>query len=335
MSKILLIGGTGLISTAIAQQLIDRGEDITLFNRGKSPVRLKGEVKRLIGDRSDHRLFESLLRSAGPWDCVIDMVCGDPADAGALARACRGQVGQLIFCSTTNVYPKPADAYPVREEHRLGAQFASGQNKIECERLCREAQADGGFALTVIRPGHTYGEGGGVINTLGAPTSFLDRFRRGKPLVVHSDGNGLWSALHIDDVALVFVAAVGNATAFGRTYNATGQEWMTWDQYHDRIAQALGVPCPPLVHIPVDVLARLAPERTAQTLRSLQYPGLYDTSAAGRDFGFRQRIGFVEGMRRTIRWLDENQKIDAWATDPDYDPLIDKWVLIARQMADS
>jgi uncharacterized protein YbjT (DUF2867 family) len=32
--KILLIGGTGLISTAMTRLLWERGEEVTLYNRG-------------------------------------------------------------------------------------------------------------------------------------------------------------------------------------------------------------------------------------------------------------------------------------------------------------
>jgi len=35
--KILIIGGTGLISTAIVNQLVDRGDDVTVYNRGVTP----------------------------------------------------------------------------------------------------------------------------------------------------------------------------------------------------------------------------------------------------------------------------------------------------------
>ena len=34
--KVLIIGGTGLISTAITQCLIERGHDVTLYNRGQT-----------------------------------------------------------------------------------------------------------------------------------------------------------------------------------------------------------------------------------------------------------------------------------------------------------
>jgi nucleoside-diphosphate-sugar epimerase len=323
--KLLIIGGTGLISTSVAQRAIDRGADVTLLNRGKTPVRLRGPFRVITGDRSDRSAFERLLRESGNWDCVIDMICSEPDDAASLARAFRGRIGQLIFCSTTNVYPKPADHYPVREEHRLGAAFKNGIDKAGCEVIHRQAEADGAYRVTIIRPGQTYGEGGPVLHSLGNGTAFLDRIRHGRPLVVQSDGNGLWSALHADDVANVFVAAAIKPEALGKTYNATGTEWMTWDRYHAGVAEALGATLPELVHIPAGLLAALAPDRAAQSLRSLQYPGIYDMAAAREQLGFCPLINFVEGMRRTIRWLEAEGRIEPWQSDPQYDRIIDGW----------
>lgn len=323
--KILIIGGTGLISTAVAQQAVDRGHAVTLLNRGQTPVRVTGDFRVLAGDRADRPAFERLVRESGSWDCVVDMICSDPADAVSLASALKGRTAQLVFCSTTNVYPKPADHYPVREDHRVGAAFKNGVDKAACEVVHRKAEADGHYRVTVIRPGHAYGETGPVLHSLGSNTAVLDRIRKGRPVIVHGDGQGLWSALHAEDVAQVFSAAAGHPAAFGRTYNATGLEWMTWDQYHARIAEALGVTCPERVHIATDRLAQLAPDRTAQVKRSLQYPGIYDMTAARTELGFCSRISFVDGMRRTIRWLEERGKIEPWETDPGYERIISAW----------
>jgi nucleoside-diphosphate-sugar epimerase len=323
--RVLVVGGTGLISTAVTQQLLDRGDALTLFNRGQTEPRYCGDVTVLVGDRTDRTRFVRQLREAEPWDCVIDMICSDPEDAAALRRAARGRARQVVFCSTTNVYPKPADAYPVREDHRLGAAYRNGIDKAACERLHREAEAEGEYELTVIRPGHTYGETGGVLHSLGQTTSYLDRLRRGRPIIVHGDGQGLWSALHADDVASIFAAAAGSDRACGRTYNACGEEWMTWDQYHEKVAEAMGAPEPQIVHIPIDVLERLAPQRADHPRRSLQYPGIYDMTAARRDLGFRQRIRFVDGIRRVIRWLRRDDAIEPWDSDKEYEMILNRW----------
>jgi uncharacterized protein YbjT (DUF2867 family) len=49
--RVLIIGGTGLISTSIAQQLLDRGDTVTVFNRGQTPVRVRGKLEILTGNR--------------------------------------------------------------------------------------------------------------------------------------------------------------------------------------------------------------------------------------------------------------------------------------------
>lgn len=323
--RILVIGGSGVISTAVTQQLINRGDAVALFNRGRTPLRFSGEAELLKGDRTDHEAVCRAISEAGPWDCVIDMICSAPEDAKSLARACRGNAKQVIFCSTTNVYPKPADRYPVKPDHRLGAAFKNGVDKAECEAIHRVAAERGDYAITIIRPGQSYGEGGGVLNSLKASSSYLDRMRKRKPVVVHGDGTGLWSALHVHDAAAAFVAAAGSPIAFGKTYNATGEEWMTWDQYNANVAAAMGVPCPRLVHVPLEVLTKLAPERAAQAARSLQYPGIYDTADTRRDLGVQQTVSLVEGMERTIRWIEENEGIAPWESDRDYDRIIRVW----------
>lgn len=323
--KVLVIGGSGQASSAVTQQALDAGHAVATLNRGQTPLRYRGEVRRLLGDRNDPATVAHAIRAEGPWDAVIDMICSAPAHAAALRAACRGRVAQVLFCSTTNVYPKPADTYPVREDHRLGAAFANGLDKAACEAVHREAHEAGEYAVTIVRPGQILGETGRVLHSLGNGTAYLDRVRRGLPLVVHGDGNGLWSALHAEDVARVFVAALGSRLAQGRAYHACGEAWFTWDQYQAAVAAALGVPVPPLVHIPPTALASLAPERSAQVLRSLRFPGVYDMSATRRELGVGQSIGLVDALRRTIAWLDCHGAIDTAASDPDYDRVLAAW----------
>src|SRR3712207_8790745 len=97
--------------------------------------------------------------------------------------------------------------------------------------------------------------------TLFRSTKYLDRIRKGKPIIVHGDGTSFWSSCHRDDVARTFVAAAGNQRTFGRVYHVTGEEWMTWNRYHAAVAEGMGAPPPTLVHIPTDLLARAVPER--------------------------------------------------------------------------
>lgn len=333
--RVLIIGGTGLISTGVTQQLLALGHDVTLFNRGSHPYAFDPAPRVLLGDRRALAEFEARLAQEGHWDCVIDMVCYQPEEAESALCALRGRTEQYIFCSTVDVYTKPAARYPITEdaERQPKPSFPYAYAKGACESLLWAAHARGEVALTVIRPAQTYGEGGRLVHTLGFETYFLDRIRRGMPLVVHGDGTGLWSVCHRDDVARAFVGATGNPLALGRAYTVAGKEWLTWNAYYGGIAEALGVPCPRLVHIPTEVLGRIMPQTALWCVENFSHINIFDTSTTERELGFRYTIPWGQGVRRTIAWLDDHDQIERAEDYPFYDRLIAEWDGHIAQMA--
>ena len=332
--KILIIGGTGLISTAITRQLLERGDDVTLYNRGKSEARIPDGAKFLHGDRKQYAAFEAQMAEAGAFDCVMDMVGFHPDDAESAIRAFKGRIGHFIFCSTVCVYGGPASRYPIREDEPHLPTGGYGANKSRCESLLLEAGERGEFAATILRPSQTYGEGGTIVHSMGGRTTYLDRIRKNRPIVVHGDGACLWAACHIDDVGRGFVGAAGNPKAYGKSYNLTGEEWMTWNRYHEGVATALNAPAPKLVHIPTDLLAKVAPKRFGISIDIFQYPSIFDNSAAMADLGFRYTIPWVEGVKRTVAWLDERGKVEDCAIDPFEDNLIAAWERLGANLAE-
>ena len=331
--KVLMIGGTGLISTEISNQLLEKKTDLTLFNRGETKSRLTGETRTIRGDRKDHADFERAVRQSGPWDCIIDINCSDPADAESMRRAARGITGQLVFCSTSNVYPKPASIYPVKESEPLGAKFKNGIDKAVCEGIHSAAHQQGDYNVTILRPGHTYGDIGMVLHSLGSNSSFLDRMMKGKSICVHGDGYGLWSACHASDVARGFVSACNNEKSYGNIYNVTSDEWITWKQYYEVIAAILNAPELQIINIPTRILAEINPLRSAQCARSFQYPGIYDNSRAQEDLDYRCEILLREGLERNLNWLISEQKIVPCEEDPEYDEIIDAFLEGRRNSA--
>jgi len=334
--KILILGGTGLISTAITRELLARGgDDVTLYNRGQTPPRFGAGAKYLHGDRNDFAAFERQMTDAGPFDCVIDMICFTPEQAQSDVRAFRSRTGHFIFCSTVNVYTKPAVDYPITEDfERQPINDDYGAKKVQCEDIFSEAHARGDFPVTHLRPAHTYGEGGRIIHTFGGATTYIDRIRKGKPIVAHGDGSSLWVSCHVDDVGHAFVTAAGNSKAFGKAYHVTGEEWMTWNAYHQRVAQALGAPEPALVHIPSDLLYRVAPKRAYTTWNNFSGNSIFDNSAAKADLDFHYTVKWVEGVRRTVAWLDAANKIDDSDADPFDDRVISAWERLSAQMGE-
>jgi nucleoside-diphosphate-sugar epimerase len=333
--KVLIIGGTGLISTPLTQFLLERGDDVTLYNRGQTPSRVPAGTRVLYGDRGQYTAFENQMREAGTFDCVIDMVGYHPDDADSVVRAFKGRIGQFIFCSTVDVYRKPATRYPYTEAEAYGGLNTYGKNKVVIEQTLLKAHERGDFPVTIIRPAYTYGESRGVLYPVGSGGNYFNRIRNGQPIIVHGDGNSLWVACHIDDEARAFVGAIGNNRTFGKCYHTAGEEWMTWNRYHELVAEALGAPPPTFVHIPTDMLVKLVPERAASVADNFQFNNIFDNSAAHTDLGFRYTIPWVDGVKRAVKWLEQNRK----PTVPDDagidDTIIDAWQRMQKQMLDS
>jgi len=323
--NILIIGGTGLISTSISRQLIETGHNLTLFNRGQTEPRLPGDYQVIRGDRNDFAAFEEKMAEAGPFDCVIDMICFNPEQAASAIRAFTGRVGQFVFCSTVDVYTKPPATFPVVESHQRISLSDYGREKAICEDLFMDAHSAGSFPVTILRPASTYGEGGSIIHAFGWETYFIDRLLKGKPVIVHGDGEALWVSCHVDDVARAFVNALGNEKTFGQAYHLAGEEWQTWNQYHQRLAQAIGAPEPTIVHIPTDLLVRISPDHTMITYLNFQYTNIFDNGAAKRDLDFEISVDWLSGSKRTFDWLEENHLIQNWQSFPFYDQVIDRY----------
>ena len=328
--NVLIIGGTGLISTGITRQAVAAGHDVTVFTRGKTEADLPESVDRVTGDRTDRDALER-ARDALSLGCVIDMVGFDPTDVETAVDVFAGHVDQYVFCSTVDVYHRPVETMPIRERAAREPPVSEyGADKAACEDRLFDAYRSEGFPATIIRPWHTYGEGGGLIDTLSSE-AYVDRLRKGKPILVHGDGTSVWGPCHRDDVAAAFVAAIGNHEAVGEAYHVTATDPMTWNQYHRRAAAALDAPEPDLVHVPTDALRAAVPDRVSPLVDHFRFSTVFDTGKAERDLGFRQTVSWEAGVRRTVARLEADDAIADWDADPTYDGVVSAW----REATDS
>lgn len=152
--KVLVLGGTKFVGRHIVQAALDRGHEITLFNRGRTARGLFPQAEELHGDRDgDLEALES--RS---WDAVIDVNGYLPRIVRQSVELLAASVDHYTFVSTISVY---ADRTPGMDESgplaRLADETAEEQTnetygplKVLCEEVVHEVFAD---RNTVIRPG--------------------------------------------------------------------------------------------------------------------------------------------------------------------------------------
>ena len=98
--KLLLLGGPKFVGRAVIDAALDRGHEVTLFNRGTTGADLYPELERVVGDRDGG--LDGLLGRR--WDAVVDTSGYLPrlvaASAGLLATA----VEHYVFVSSVSVY---------------------------------------------------------------------------------------------------------------------------------------------------------------------------------------------------------------------------------------
>ncbi len=193
--KVLIVGGTGLISTAITDQLVARGDDVTVFNRGVTERRIKKDVVTLHGDRWDYSAFERGFERSS-YDTVIDMVAYQPEDAHSIVRAFWGRAKQVVVCSTVCAYGGPLTKLPATadEPHRFVTEY--GRKKSAIEGILMENDGRQGTRATILRPSYTTGEGATASGVL-FDDSTPERIRRGLPVIVHGDGKTKWATAHV------------------------------------------------------------------------------------------------------------------------------------------
>jgi nucleoside-diphosphate-sugar epimerase len=294
--RILILGGTGVISTGITRQLLDRGEDeVTLFNRGRTSSEFDGRAAIVTGSRQSAADLSEL--AGRRFDAVIDMIGFTEDDAHLAIEAFSGKVGHYLYCSTVDVYTAPAAVYPITEDHprHPSPKFPYAFRKAASERLLEAAAGRGAFGITLLRPAATYACN--IVAPIGTTALYLDLLRRGRPLVMHGDGSSLWVATHRDDVARGFVGALGNPRAIGRAYNLASTEFLTWERYFEIAAEAIGAPPPSFVHVPTDILARMVPDLAEWCEVNFQYHNVLSNEAARRDLGFDPKIPWSEGAK--------------------------------------
>ena len=322
--RVLIIGGTGLISTGIVKHLLARGADVTTFNRAKTDRRISDGVKQITGDRNDFEAFEARFANE-KFDVVIDMICYMPGQAESAVRAFAGRCEQFIFCSTVCTYGGAIPGGVVIDESFPQDPVSEyGRNKLACERVFLDAHAAGKLNATVIRPSCTYGPGGRLIDNLEFDPPAWDRVERGLPVLCAGDGMNLWVATHRDDVGKLFAYAAMNAVTYGHSYNATRDENFTWRDFYRAAAAAIGKPAD-VLFMPADWIVRHDAARFALLREITRYHGAYSSAKAKRDVPeFRCEVDFGAGAAET---LADVKRRGAWRDsrgDELYDAMVKK-----------
>ena len=98
--NLLVLGGTRFLGRHLVQTALERGDHVTLFNRGRTNPELFPEAKKLRGDRTSD---VSALRESR-WDAAVDVATFLPRVVRLSVDALRDQVERYVYVSSVSVY---------------------------------------------------------------------------------------------------------------------------------------------------------------------------------------------------------------------------------------
>ncbi len=304
--RVCVVGGTGNISASIVDRLLAGGHEVTVFNRGQRRKAPRG-VRHLQGDRHDRSEFERRMQAEN-FDAAIDMICFHAEDARSSVRAFR-DVGQFVMTSTVCTYGIKTDWLPVTEDHPLRPITDYGRGKAAAEAVFLQAYYREKFPVTIIKPSTTYGPQQGLLRQVAWDFSWIDRIRKGKPILVCGDGNALHQHLHVDDAAKAFVGVLGKERAIGQVYNLVRRECITWADYHRTAMKILGREVE-LVGVPFALLRKMDIPNFSICEEIFAHHGYYSPEKLFRDVPeFQPQVSLEEGMAQVVEAMEREGRI--------------------------
>ncbi len=250
--NVLILGGTGILSYAVANSMVNSGHKVTIVTDGKgSRPEPLGIQKHIILDRNDAKALQKALDNETEWDLVVDAICYNSDQAGILAQAIGERSRHTIAISTSILYaPNPQSE---QLEHRLSPDGlllepkdieGYEKHKRSMEEYWIGLWEETGHPLTILRLPHIMGVGCnlGIIPMHNRDPLLVQRLLSQQPLLLANGGNQQLQMVFNEDVAQVIMAASGKSETFGKIYNCANPEVFTAFDYFTAIADALGVP---------------------------------------------------------------------------------------------
>lgn len=305
--RVLITGGYGCIGSWITRNLVERGDQVWVYDLKQDLHRLRlilpenqvQQVGFLPGDVTDlGRLCQTvvqhqithLIHLAGLQVpvCRADPLLGAKVNVlGTLAvfeavRQTNGQVKRLVYASSGAVFGPP-NAYPpgsLADDVKLTPATHYGYFKACNEGNARVYFQDHGLSSIGLRPWTVYGVGRDFGMT-SEPTKAIKSLALGRPC--HISYGGWQDMQYVDDVAKIFLRCLEAPYEGAKSYNVRGH----------------------VVDLPRLHQAMCAVEPTAQKLitfgeRQIAIAYDLDDSALQKDLGPMPRTSLEEGIRQTL-----------------------------------
>lgn len=235
--KMLVLGGTVFLGRHVVDAALERGHDVTLFNRGQHNADLYPQLEKIRGDR-DGDLAGLRGRT---WDAVVDTCGYVPRVVNLSASLLADAVEHYTFISSISVYDNFSadgitEATPVGRLQDETVEEITGDTYGPLKALCEKAAED-------AMPGRVLSVRAGLIVGPHDPTDRFTywpvRVARGGTVLAPPDPNAPVQFIDVRDLG-AWIVRMAEARVTG-VYNATGPaKMLTFEEFLNACREVSG-----------------------------------------------------------------------------------------------
>lgn len=234
---VFLLGGTGSIGSAILDDLVDHGHDVTALARSDLSAR-DIAARGAAAHSGDLKRPEDWALAAAEADAVVhaaqspdgDMGAIDRAAIEAIADAASGRTLPLRFVYTGGCWLYGETGKKLAEETTPFDPLPSFAWMVKNWRWLSRAPD---IAPVLIHPAMVWDEDGGVLSR------YMEAARHGRPIEIWGTPEATWPLVHRTDLASAYRLALETAPA-GQSYCVAAEAGVTTGALADAIAARFG-----------------------------------------------------------------------------------------------
>ena len=322
--SILLLGGTGTLSSAVLQRALKKGYNLAVLNRGSKNNEIPIGVETIFGDLREPQEIERLLKNKR-YDVVVDFVTRKPEEMECIfpvfSRICK----QYIFISTACVYRRDKKDFPIQESSpKPNMNWAYNTEKYACENKLIELSANTSTWYTIIRPYITYDNQRvpfGVAPEYRYHRTLIERIKHGKPMFMWDDGKTITTSTYVSEFAVGVVGLFLNSKAKNEDFHITSSHTYKTDELLKQLYHKLGSN-PYIVYYTEEELVDALPQYKNMLVGDRFLPAIFDNTKIKEAVPeYKSEITLEEGIDYILEYYGNNKE---YAYDYQYEGVVDR-----------
>lgn len=324
LGRVLLLGGTGTLSSAVLEEAVAKGYDVTIMNRGLSKRVTNTSVKTIICDfYKTAELIESFKDER--YDVIVDFLSRRKTDIERIYPFFSKRCYQYVFISSSCVYRRAPEDLPIVESSpKPNINWCYNVDKYECERRLIELSRLENFNYTIVRPYITYDDERipfGITPPYRYHRTIIERLKNGKPWFTWDEGRAKTTITHTIDFARAVVGLFLNKSAINEDFHVTSDFHCTQAELLEFFFSKLGVSSN-YYSFSTELLSSNLPEYRELLIGDRSLDALFDNSKLKAAIpGFEFEIDINKGLDRVISYWE---KSDVFEYDYKFEARIDR-----------